>query len=226
MLIIILQKQQQQHQRRRIVCKIVNTGEKCFNFSHHQTLWNSAAEEITINIIKSDPKQPLSWIHQSFPLYFAIVKKMSPPQDDLLSIFKRTKTKTPSNVITMILTAGATFSVTLYLLQQPLFVDCSPETTITNRSNNLAEQTKANSSINSSNSSSSSSNSDSNNNITNEKQIPLVRLPSNTLLKYTAYKDVSILHFRIPVDTQTALFSFKAYEESKSAFSKYLPTFI
>lgn len=53
-----------------------------------------------------------------------------------------------------------------------------------------------------------------------DKQIPLVRLPSNTLLKYTAYKDVSILHFRIPADTRTALFTFKAYEESKSAFSK------
>lgn len=53
------------------------------------------------------------------------------------------------------------------------------------------------------------------------QQIPLVRLPSNTLLKYTAYKDVSILHFRIPSDTRTALFSFKAYEESKSAFRKY-----
>lgn len=52
------------------------------------------------------------------------------------------------------------------------------------------------------------------------QQIPLVRLPSNTLLKYTAYKDVSILHFRIPTDTRTALFSFKAYEESKSAFRK------
>lgn len=52
------------------------------------------------------------------------------------------------------------------------------------------------------------------------KQIPLVRLPSNTLLKYTAYKDVSILHFRVPMDTRTAQFSFKAYEESKSAFSK------
>lgn len=52
-------------------------------------------------------------------------------------------------------------------------------------------------------------------------QIPLVRLPSNTLLKYTAYKDVSILHFRIPTDTRSAFFSFKAYEESKSAFRKY-----
>ena len=53
-------------------------------------------------------------------------------------------------------------------------------------------------------------------------QIPLERLPSNTLLKYTAYKDVSILHFRIPTDTRTAFFSFKAYEESKSAFRKYI----
>jgi hypothetical protein len=53
------------------------------------------------------------------------------------------------------------------------------------------------------------------------QQVPLVRLPSNTLLKYTAYKGVSILHFRIPTDTRSAVFSFKAYEESKSAFSKY-----
>ncbi|KAL1400180.1 hypothetical protein pipiens_007652 [Culex pipiens pipiens] len=51
-------------------------------------------------------------------------------------------------------------------------------------------------------------------------QIPLERLPSNTLLKYTAYKDVSILHFHIPADTRTAFFSFKAYEESKSAFQR------
>lgn len=50
--------------------------------------------------------------------------------------------------------------------------------------------------------------------------IPLVRLPSNTLLKYTAYKDVSILHFVVPSDTRTALFNFKAYEETKSAFRK------
>lgn len=47
-----------------------------------------------------------------------------------------------------------------------------------------------------------------------------VRLPSNTLLKYGAYKDVSILHFRVPLDTQAAYFSFKAFEESKSAFRK------
>lgn len=51
--------------------------------------------------------------------------------------------------------------------------------------------------------------------------IPLVRLPSNTLLKYTAYKDVSILHFIVPSDTRTAFFNFKAYEETKSAFCKY-----
>lgn len=56
---------------------------------------------------------------------------------------------------------------------------------------------------------------------TEAQQIPLVRLPSNTLLKYTAYKDVSILHFSIPSDTRTAYFSFKAYEEKKSAFRKY-----
>ncbi|XP_037030331.1 uncharacterized protein LOC119070122 [Bradysia coprophila] len=55
---------------------------------------------------------------------------------------------------------------------------------------------------------------------TEAQQIPLVRLPSNTLLKYTAYKDVSILHFRIPSDTRTAYFSFKAYEEKKSAFQR------
>lgn len=61
--------------------------------------------------------------------------------------------------------------------------------------------------------------------IANDKQIPLVRLPSNTLLKYTAYKDVSILHFRVPPDTRTAMFSFKAYEEPKSAFSKYHSSF-
>lgn len=51
--------------------------------------------------------------------------------------------------------------------------------------------------------------------------IPLVRLPSNTLLKYTAYKDVSILHFDVPADTRTAYFNFKAYEETKSAFRKF-----
>lgn len=56
-----------------------------------------------------------------------------------------------------------------------------------------------------------------------QQHIPLVRLPSNTLLKYSAYKDVSILHFRIPADTRTALFSFKAYDESKSAFRKCSP---
>lgn len=53
--------------------------------------------------------------------------------------------------------------------------------------------------------------------IQNSHQIPLVRLPSNTLLKYTAYKDVSIQHFLMPMDSRSALFSFKAYEESKSA---------
>lgn len=60
--------------------------------------------------------------------------------------------------------------------------------------------------------------------IQNSQQIPLVRLPSNTLLKYTAYKDVSIQHFLIPMDSRSAMFSFKAYEESKSALSKYLST--
>lgn len=54
-----------------------------------------------------------------------------------------------------------------------------------------------------------------------QQHIPLVRLPSNTLLKYSAYKDVSILHFRIPLDTRTAVFSFKAIDESKSFFRKY-----
>lgn len=54
------------------------------------------------------------------------------------------------------------------------------------------------------------------------ERIPLVRLPSNTLLKYTSYKDVSILHFDVPADTRTAYFNFKAYEEGKSAFRKYL----
>lgn len=52
-------------------------------------------------------------------------------------------------------------------------------------------------------------------------QTLLVRLPSNTLLKYNSYKDVSILHFRVPDDTRTAMFSFKASEESKSAFCMY-----
>lgn len=56
----------------------------------------------------------------------------------------------------------------------------------------------------------------------NNQQIPLVRLPSNTLLKYTAYKDVSIQHFLIPMDSRSALFTFKAYEESKSALSEYI----
>ena len=53
-------------------------------------------------------------------------------------------------------------------------------------------------------------------------QVALVRLPSNTLLKYSSYKDVSILHFRIPSDTRTAIFTFKGYEESRSAFRKYI----
>lgn len=56
----------------------------------------------------------------------------------------------------------------------------------------------------------------------NGQQIPLVRLPSNTLLKYTAYKDVSIQHFLIPMDTRSATFSFKSNEESKSALSECL----
>lgn len=52
-------------------------------------------------------------------------------------------------------------------------------------------------------------------------QTLVVRLPSNTLLKFTSYKDVSILHFRMPPDTRQAMFTFKAIEESKSAFRKY-----
>lgn len=52
------------------------------------------------------------------------------------------------------------------------------------------------------------------------ERIPLVRLPSNTLLKYSSYKDVSILHFDVPADTRTAYFNFKAYEEAKGAFRK------
>ncbi|XP_004524302.1 uncharacterized protein LOC101456267 isoform X1 [Ceratitis capitata] len=44
------------------------------------------------------------------------------------------------------------------------------------------------------------------------------RLPLNILQKYTSYKDVSILHFRVPQDTRTAAFAFKAYEETKSSF--------
>lgn len=56
-----------------------------------------------------------------------------------------------------------------------------------------------------------------------QEPVPLVRLPLNTLLKYTAYKDVSILHFVIPTDTRTAYFNFKAYEENgKSAFRKQI----
>ncbi|XP_046866091.1 uncharacterized protein LOC26529325 [Drosophila willistoni] len=48
----------------------------------------------------------------------------------------------------------------------------------------------------------------------------IVRLPSNSLLKYTSYKDVSILHFRMPQDSRTAIFSFKAFEESKGTFQR------
>lgn len=51
-------------------------------------------------------------------------------------------------------------------------------------------------------------------------QTLVVRLPSNTLLKYNSYKDVSILHFRMPPDTRRGVFTFKAIEESKSAFRK------
>ncbi|KAL9892231.1 uncharacterized protein ACN2A1_007894 isoform 1-T2 [Glossina fuscipes fuscipes] len=46
----------------------------------------------------------------------------------------------------------------------------------------------------------------------------VVRLPSNILLKYITYKDVSILHFFVPENTRQAIFTFKAVEEPKSAF--------
>lgn len=111
------------------------------------------------------------------------------------------------------------------ILIVPSFVHCSntfDDITTANRSN--LNERKNNLRISRIN-----NNNETGNNIANKsnigdmdsKQIPIVRLPSNTLLKYTAYKDVSILHFRIPKDTRTALFSFKAYEESKSAFCKY-----
>lgn len=51
---------------------------------------------------------------------------------------------------------------------------------------------------------------------------PVIRLPSNSLIKYTAYRDVSILHFQVPRDTRTLHFSFRAHEEFKSAFRKYI----
>lgn len=50
---------------------------------------------------------------------------------------------------------------------------------------------------------------------------PIIRLPSNSLIKYTAYRDVSILHFQVPRDTRTLFYSFRAHEEFKSAFCKY-----
>lgn len=50
---------------------------------------------------------------------------------------------------------------------------------------------------------------------------PVIRLPSNSLIKYTAYRDVSILHFQVPRDTRTLHYSFRAHEEFKSAFRKY-----
>lgn len=49
---------------------------------------------------------------------------------------------------------------------------------------------------------------------------PIIRLPSNSLIKYTAYRDVSILHFQVPRDTRTLYYSFRAHEEFKSAFCK------
>lgn len=54
-----------------------------------------------------------------------------------------------------------------------------------------------------------------------EDQELVVRLPSNSLLKYTSYKDVSILHFDVPPDSRTAYFTFKAFEDPKSAFREY-----
>ncbi|EDW51171.1 GM17816 [Drosophila sechellia] len=53
-----------------------------------------------------------------------------------------------------------------------------------------------------------------------EDQELVVRLPSNSLLKYTSYKDVSILHFDVPPDSRTAYFTFKAFEDPKSAFQR------
>ncbi|XP_052846194.1 uncharacterized protein LOC128258562 [Drosophila gunungcola] len=53
-----------------------------------------------------------------------------------------------------------------------------------------------------------------------EDQELVVRLPSNSLLKYTSYKDVSILHFDVPPDSRTAFFTFKAFEDPKSAFQR------
>lgn len=50
---------------------------------------------------------------------------------------------------------------------------------------------------------------------------PIIRLPSNSLIKYTAYRDVSILHFQVPRDTRTLYYSFRAHEEFKSAFCEY-----
>lgn len=49
---------------------------------------------------------------------------------------------------------------------------------------------------------------------------PIIRLPSNSLIKYTAYRDVSILHFQVPRDSRTLYYSFRAHEEFKSAFCK------
>ncbi|XP_054086827.1 uncharacterized protein LOC105219972 isoform X3 [Zeugodacus cucurbitae] len=56
--------------------------------------------------------------------------------------------------------------------------------------------------------------------MTPKNQTLIVRLPLNTLLKYTDYKDISILHFKVPDDTRTAFFGFKAYEEGKSTFHR------
>lgn len=49
---------------------------------------------------------------------------------------------------------------------------------------------------------------------------PIIRLPSNSLIKYNSYRDVSILHMKVPRDTRTVFFSFRAHEEFKSAFRK------
>lgn len=54
-----------------------------------------------------------------------------------------------------------------------------------------------------------------------KNQTLVLRLPLNNLFKYTAYKDISILHFKVPADTRAAFFAFKAFEEGKSTFCKF-----
>ena len=143
-------------------------------------------------------------------------QKMRTPQNDSLRKCKR-----------MITFVAVILILQLFLIK-PSFINCSStfdDITTANRSN-LNDR---NNNLRISRTNNNNNNNETGSNIANKsnisdmdsKQIPIVRLPSNTLLKYTAYKDVSILHFRIPKDTRTALFSFKAYEESKSAFCKY-----